>query len=284
MSSTPPDPVPLDPSDASAWRGLAASSGAAVRQALETLLLRVEPAPALNALEASGALVAVLPEVAALAALAPEPDHPHKDLWAHTVEVVARCPPRPVLRWAALLHDIGKVDTRQRLPDGRVAFHGHAEAGALRFRSDVSPRLAFPEAQDRAIHQLILLHQRPGAYADDWQDAAVRRLARDVGEHLEDLLDLGRADVTSQRAGRREEAEARMAALAVRTATLRAMDERPPTLPAGLGDHLMAALGLAPGPAVGVLRQRLAAAVERGDLLAGQTSAYYLEALRDGRA
>lgn len=283
MSYPGHDPEPLAPATALAERDLARASGDEVRQALETLLLAADPVPGLRDLRASGALAVVLPEVAALADLAPEPGHPHKDLWEHTLEVVARCPPRPVLRWAALLHDIGKVRARQLLPDGRVTFHGHAEMGAGMLREAVAPRLAFPEAAALAIGQLILLHQRPGAYAEGWQDSAVRRLARDVGEHLADLLDLGRADVTSRRADRQAEATGRVAALAARVAALQAADARTPLLPPGLGDRLITDLGLAAGPEIGALRRRLAAAVERGELQAGQPADYYVAALRERR-
>jgi poly(A) polymerase len=283
MSAAGPDLDALARSDAPAWRALAGASGDAVRLALETLLLDADPDPGLWALRTSGALAAVLPEVAALADLAPEPGHPHKDLWEHTLAVVARCPPRPVLRWAALLHDIGKVSARQLLPDGRVTFHGHAEVGAGMVREAVAPRLVFPEATARAIGQLVLLHQRPGTYVATWQDSAVRRLARDVGGHLEDLLDLGRADVTSRRAGRQEEAEIRIAALEARIAAIRAVDAQSPVLPPGLGDRLISDLGMAAGPEIGALRRRLAAAVEAGALQAGQPAEYYVTALREKR-
>ena len=75
----------------------------------------------------------MLPELDATVDFSQEAGRRHKDVWEHTKQVVLQSVPSPIVRWAALLHDIGKVRTRVMLPDGKVTFHRHAEVG----RADV---------------------------------------------------------------------------------------------------------------------------------------------------
>jgi poly(A) polymerase len=89
------------------------------------------------------------------------------------------------VRWAALLHDIGKVPTRVLLPDGRVTFHRHAEVGARMF-DQVARRLGFDRPDKQRIRFLILHHLRANAYEIAWTDAAVRRFDHEIGPSLED--------------------------------------------------------------------------------------------------
>ena len=190
-----------------------------------------------------------------------------------------RVAPRLAVRWAALLHDIGKVPTRSFLPDGRVRFLGHAEAGAELFRREIVPRLALEAPLADAVEFLVRHHLRAGQYEPGWQDSAVRRLGREMAPHLEDLLELGRADVTSQRPGRREAALALIDELAERIQALQAEEARPPLLPPGLGHAIMQRFALTPGPEVGRLRDAVARAVEEGRLPPEQPLEVYLQFL-----
>ncbi len=247
------------------------------RTALSDALLGSEPELRLRRLREQGRLRQWLPEVEALAALQPGGEHAHKDLWEHTLQVVVQSPCRKVVRWAALLHDIGKVPTRRFEPSGAVTFLGHAEQGALLFEEQIAPRLGF-EAPDRErIAALVRHHQRVTQYDASFSDRAVRRLARTLGQGFEDLLALGRADVTSRFAERRERALQRIAALRTRWQALAEQDAVPPALPAGLGHPLMAHLGLTPGPRVGALLRRLEAAVQMGLLPRGAAPEVYLQ-------
>ena len=171
----------------------------------------------------------------------------HKDVWEHTKQVVRQSVPKPLVRWAALLHDIGKVPTRVMLPDGRVTFHRHAEVGRAHVREPIARRLGFDKPERHKIRFLILHHLRANAYEPSWTDAAVRRFDHEMGEHLDDLLDLSRADVTSRRPGRRQEA-VRQHPRAARSASWRSatLDARVPPLPPGLGNAIMEAFSLPP--------------------------------------
>jgi poly(A) polymerase len=108
----------------------------------------------------------------------------------------------------------------------------------------------------------------------------VRRFDHEMGEHLEDLLDLSRADVTSRRPGRRQEAVANIHALKERILAIRELDARVPPLPAGLGNAIMEAFGIPPSRRVGEIRQLCQDAVERGELEERRDSPYYIDYLR----
>jgi poly(A) polymerase len=189
----------------------------------------------------------------------------HKALWPHTLGVLGQAPRRIAVRWAALLHDAGKVTTRSVDAEGEVHFFGHEAVGAV-LVDEVARRFRFDRALHEQVRTLVLLHQRPALYDGSWTDGAVRRLIRDAGEMFSDLLDLSRADVTSHRPGIREGVLARLADLQTRADGLIAKDGRAPLLPKGIGQAIMDHLGIASGPRVGELRTRLEQAVLDGEL------------------
>lgn len=235
------------------------------------------PHVALQALHDAGLLVHVLPELAATVDFSQESGRRHKDVWEHTKTVVWQSVPRPTVRWAAALHDIGKVPTRRFGPEGKVTFHGHAEVGVRMFLRGPAQRIAFPPEQRERIAELIRHHLRPGQYDGSWTESAIRRFARELGPHLDELLLLSRADVTSKRPGKRKRCLRSITTLSHEIRRLAAEDTRPKPLPAGLGHALMHALGLAPGKAIGELRSRLQALCDAGELEGGREAAYYVE-------
>lgn len=148
------------------------------------------------------------------------------------------------------------------------------------FRRGPCKRIAFPEPERETIELLILHHLRPGQYAPSWTDSAVRRFHRDMKPFLRDLLDLGRADITSKRPGKRQACLRSIHALAERIEALAAEDAKPKPLPTGLGNLLMSGLDLPPGKHLGDLRKKLEALYEAGELLGGQPAEYYLDEVR----
>jgi len=252
-------------------------SPASLYTLLTAALCGRRPDAALQVLHETGVLAVVLPELAATVDFSQEAGRRHKDVWEHTKTVVWQSVPKPAVRWAAALHDIGKVPTRRFLPGGGVTFHGHAELGLRMFHRGPARRVGFPPAERERIGELIRFHLRPGQYEHSWTDSAVRRFAREVGPHLDDLLNLSRADITSKRPGKRKRCLYQVSALAKRIRELAAEDHQPKPLPAGLGNELMRALELPPGREIGVLRQRLHALVEAGTIEGGREPSYYVE-------
>lgn len=258
---------------------LAGLPAARARNAIEQVILGPSAALGLQWLRDAGALAVLLPELDATVDFSQEAGRRHKDVWEHTKQVVAQASARPLVRWAALLHDVGKVSTRVLLPDGKVTFHRHAEVGARMFGA-IARRLEFPREERQRVHGLILHHLRANAYEPGWTDAAVRRFDLEMAGLLDDLVDLSRADVTSARPGRRQEASRNIDALIERIAAVRALDARVPPLPPGVGDAFMAAFGLPPSRRIGELRKLCEDAIARGELAERQPVEYYVDYLR----
>jgi poly(A) polymerase len=249
------------------------------RAGIERVLLAEHAGLGLQWLHEAGVLGVLLPELEATVDFSQEAGRRHKDVWEHTKQVVAQSPATPIARWAALLHDIGKVRTRALLPDGKVTFHRHAEVGARMFDA-LARRLGFSRADRQRIRFLVLHHLRANAYDTGWTDAAVRRFDHEMGEALPDLVELSRADVTSARPGRRAEAARNIEALLQRIVAIRELDARVPPLPPGVGNAIMESFAIPPSRRVGELRRLLEEAIERGELEERQGAEYYVDYLR----
>lgn len=246
-----------------------------VRQELERCLVERDVDAALQWLLEVGVMEMFLPELSATVDLAQEAGRRHKDVWEHTKTVVRQAVSRPAVRWAALLHDIGKVPTRTFTRNG-VHFHGHAEVGARMF-DKVCRRIPFEHEDRKKIRFLIKHHLRSNQYSETWTDNAVRRFSRDMDAHLVDLLDLSRADITSKRPGRRKALLRQISELQDRIERLRAEDAVLPPLKPGIGNAIMERFGLPPSRRIGELKRAVEAAIEAGELEARQDDDYYLE-------
>lgn len=255
-------------------------AGHRVRVLLEEILVGTHVDDALQWLHDVGILAIILPELEATIDFAQEMGRRHKDVWKHTKQVVQQSVNDKAIRWAALLHDVGKVPTRTITPQGKIAFHGHPEVGARMF-DRIARRFAFPNPLRSEVRKLILHHLRANQYDGSWTDSAVRRFNREMGDHLEALLDLSRADITSARQHKRQTALAQIDELEQRIVALREIDSRKPPLPSGLGNHIMERFGLSPGRRIGELKQLLEQAIAAGDLEPHREPDYYLDYLRE---
>jgi poly(A) polymerase len=252
-----------------------------VRQLLDTVLLGASPEEGLDALLAAGALHALLPAVAAMVGFG-DGEWRHKDLWRHTKQVVAQAPPTVALRWAALLHDIGKVRTRSVTDDGEIHFFGHAEVGARMFdkwHRQLPLFAAEPEVRER-VRFLVLHHLRASQYAPSWTDSAVRRFAREIGAPLGDLIALSRADITTKRPERKRRGLGLIDELCSRIAALAAIDAEQPPLPPGVGNAIMEAFGLPPSKRIGDIRRMLEEKIDAGLLPARADCDTYVSFIR----
>jgi len=256
-----------------------------VRTRLDRVLMSDDAEAGLDALLGAGALAAMLPEVEAMVGFG-DGEWRHKDVWKHTKQVVRQAVPRLEVRWAALLHDVGKVKTRSISDSGEVHFFGHAEVGARMF-DRLNRRLPLfhcDAALQTSVRFLILHHLRANQYEGDWTDSAVRRFAREMGEHLDGLLCLSRADITTKRPEKKARGLEQISELAARIRKLAEEDAVVPPLPSGIGDFIMNAFRLPPSRLVGELKRALEAAVDAGEIAPRLEPEAYVEFLRDNRA
>jgi len=234
-----------------------------IRPELERLLMNLFPERGLDFLQRTGLLPLLLPEVQSLVGFSDSCEVHHKDIWEHTKKVVSRSKPTPAIRWAALLHDIGKVWTRTIDGDGRVHFFRHEDLGAILF-TGIAARLTLDDRLVERVRFLIRNHSRINMYAPDWTDSAVRRLVRETGEYFEELLALSRADITSRQERRVEELNRLLDELGRRVEEIRTEDGRKPVLPKGAGAVIMQHFGIPAGPLVGHLKDLLEQAIHEG--------------------
>jgi poly(A) polymerase len=217
------------------------------------------PSAGIDLLVRTGVADYFLPEVPRLR-LEVDEHHRHKDVYRHSLTVLDQAIgfeeryglERDLrLRLAALLHDIGKPDTRTLLPDGRVAFHHHDSKGAKLARKRLRElRLPGDVAED--VAKLIGLHLRFHGYGTgEWTDSAVRRYVTDAGPLLTRLHALTRADCTTRNRAKAQRLASSYDALERRIADLQKQEELAAIRPDLDGNQIMAALGITPGPLVG---------------------------------
>jgi len=277
------DPLPIVLIDD--FRAAARLDAKAVRARLDRVVMGDDPEAGLDGLLIGGALAALFPEVHAMVGFG-DGEWRHKDVWKHTKQVVRQAVPRLEVRWAALFHDIGKVKTRSVTADGKVHFLGHAEVGTRMFdKLDRRLGLFAPDPSlKESVRFLVLHHLRASQYSADWTDSAVRRLAREIGPHLEDLLCLARADITTKRPEKKRRGLQQVEDLSQRIGRLAVEDAKVPPLPTGIGDAIMKGFAIPPSRRVGEIKQLLEEAVAAGEVPPQESSDVYVEFVRANRS
>ncbi|MCI0543944.1 MAG: CCA tRNA nucleotidyltransferase [Actinobacteria bacterium] len=248
-----PDPVAVEAVRSMTDR-LRIISAERVRDELSKLLLAAAPGEALAMIVATGLSTQFLPELDRLS-MEQDPYQRHKDVLSHTFAVVDKTSRDLVLRLAALLHDIGKPDTREFGPDG-VTFHHHEVVGA-RMARDRLRELRYPREVVDDVVRLVQLHLRPHTLKLGWTDSAVRRYVRDAGTLLDRLNELVRCDVTTANKAREGAIKTGLDELERRIAELSAREELARLRPPIDGNQVMTYLGIEPGPLVGEIMSLL---------------------------
>lgn len=146
-------------------------------------------------LEDIGIINFILPEILPTIALEQPQDYHHKDVWKHTIDVIENCPKNKNLRWAALLHDLGKPRTRT-IEDGVIHFYQH-EVVSAKLTEYICARFRISNTDTKEIIYLVRNHLRPADYSSKWKNSTVRKLILDSGQYLANLLALSQADITS---------------------------------------------------------------------------------------
>jgi poly(A) polymerase len=244
-----------------------------VRDELSKLLLGADPVAGLELAVATGVADVVVPELPRLK-LAQDEHGRHKDVYAHTMIVLRQVMdhepggvPDLILRWAALLHDIGKPDTRRFLPGGQVSFHHHEVRGAELARRRLTA-LRYPRQLVRDVELLVRMHLRFHGYGEaDWTDSAVRRYVTDAGDQLARLHALVRSDCTTRNKAKARRLAASYDDLVARIDELSRREDLASIRPDLDGHQVMAVLGLPAGRQVGeALTFLLARRMEEGPL------------------
>ena len=232
-----------------------------VQAELSKLLLAADPRPGLELLVDTGLGDRVIPEVPGMR-LAIDEHHQHKDVYQHSLTVLAQAidletshepasGPDLILRLAALLHDVGKPETREFQPGGGVSFHHHEVVGARMARKRLRA-LKFSKEIVDDVSQLVFLHLRFHGYGKgEWTDSAVRRYVTDAGPLLTRLHKLVRADCTTRNKRKAAALQATYDDLEARIAALKAQEDLDRVRPDLNGEQIMELLNLKPGPDVG---------------------------------
>lgn len=223
---------------------------------LDKLMLGADPVAGIELMVDTGMGEVVLPEIGGMR-LAIDEHHQHKDVYEHSLTVLRQAialedeGPDLVLRWAALLHDIGKPDTRKHEPDGGVSFHHHEVVGAKMARKRMRA-LKYSKQMIDDVSQLVYLHLRFHGYGDGkWTDSAVRRYVTDAGPLLPRLHKLVRADCTTRNKRRAARLQANYDDLERRIAELAAKEDLQRVRPDLDGNEIMQLLNIPAGPEVG---------------------------------
>jgi putative nucleotidyltransferase with HDIG domain len=240
-------------------------SGERIKDELNKILLSPVPSKGFVDLQRCGLLNIILPELAALDIVEQKNGRAHKNNFYHTLEVldnVARKSDNLWLRWAALMHDIGKTKSKRWDPAIGWTFHNHNMIGA-KMVSVIFRRLMLPlDVKMKYVEKLVDLHMRPIAIADDEvTDSAVRRLLNDAGEDIEDLMLLCEADITSKNEVRKKMFLENFRMVREKLADLKEKDYVRLLQPVIDGNEIMEMFHLKPSREVGVLKQYLKDAV-----------------------
>ena len=226
-----------------------------VQVELDKLICGTAPWDGIDLLVSTGIADYIFPEIPALRMTADEHAQ-HKDVYAHSLKVLSQAMdqeedgPDLVLRWAALLHDIGKPDTFDNT-DGKVSFHHHEVVGAKLARTRLR-KLKYPKATTESIGQLVYLHMRFHGFGENqWTDSAVRRYVTDAGDLLPRLHKLVRADCTTRNAKKARRLQRTYDQLEERIEEIGRKEDLARVRPDLDGNEIMEILGLQPGPEVG---------------------------------
>ncbi len=242
-------------------------SGERISEELLKLLSCNEPSIGLVLLFQTGILDIVLPEVSALDGVEEVYGHQHKNNLVHTFKVVdniAEKTDNTFLRFAGLVHDIGKVATKKFLPKTGWTFYQHEHVGRKMVKS-IGSRLRLSRDQILYLSKLVRWHQQPISLMDEGiTDSAVRRLIVNLGDELNDLLILGRSDITTGNPLKKEKRLKNYDRLEKRIAEVIEKDKLRAFQSPVRGEEIMKLCKIKPSPVVGMIKKDIEEAILDG--------------------
>ena len=240
-------------------------SGERIKDELNKIIMAPHPSIGFEYLQRSGLLQMILPELSALDIVEEKNGRKHKNNFYHTLEVLENVclhSDNLWLRWAAILHDVGK--TKSKRWDGNIGwtFHNHNLIGA-KMVPQIFRRLMLPmDMKMKYVQKLVEMHMRPIVIADDIvTDSAVRRLLNDAGEDIGDLMVLCEADITSKNEVRKKMFLENFRMVREKLTDLKEKDYKRLLQPVIDGNEIMEMFNLKPSREVGTLKQYLKDAV-----------------------
>lgn len=240
-------------------------SGERISDELNKIMMAPHPSTGFYYLRESGLLDIILPELSALDVVETRNGRAHKNNFNHTLEVlenVCKAGGGLWLRWAALLHDIGKPKSKRWDTVQGWTFHNHNYLGA-KMVPGIFRRLKLPlDAKMKYVQKLVDLHMRPQVIADEEvTDSAVRRLVNDAGDDIDDLMVLCEADITSKNQLKKQRFLQNFQLVREKIADLKERDYKRLLQPCIDGNEIMEMFHLKPSREVGELKQTLKDAV-----------------------